>query len=153
MLGFKREGAGANLALEKSVKASRQTADNPAWMVVDGNPSTWWSAGDSPPKWIEIDLGDEYSVSEFRLTTSQYPAGQTVHKLWVKGTGTGNEYRLLTTFIGNTQDGNTLTFAPDTSVRGVQFVKVETVTSPSWVSWRKIEVIAADQFKRNYKTE
>jgi len=143
-LGFKREGAGANLALEKSIQASRQIADNPAWMAVDGNTETWWSAGDGPPNWIEIDLGAEYSISEFRLTTSQYPAGQTVHKLWVKGSGTGNEYTLLTTFAGNTQDGDTLTFMLDAPANAIQFVKVETVTSPSWVAWREIEVIAAD---------
>ena len=144
-LGFKREGAGANLALEKSIKVSRQTADNPAWMAVDGDTGTWWSAGNGPPKWIEIDLGAEYSISEFRLTTSQYPAGQTVHKLWVKGSDTRNEYSLLTTFAGNTRDGDTLTFTPDTPASDIQFIKVETITSPSWVSWREIEVIAADQ--------
>ncbi len=36
--------------------------------------------------------------------------------------------------------------APDGSLptpwQGIQFVKVETVASPSWVSWKEIEIIA-----------
>jgi len=142
-LGFQREGAGANLALEKSIQASRQTGDNPAWMAVDGDPGTWWSAGGGPPQWIELDLGAEYDISEFHLITSQYPAGRTVHQLSVKGSGTENEYLMLTTFDSETDDGETLIFKPNAPVTGVQFVKIETTISPSWVAWREIEVIAA----------
>lgn len=143
-LGFLREGAGANLALEKSVQGSRQIPDNPAWMAVDGDPGTWWSAGDGPPNWIEIDLGAVYAIKEFRLLPSQYPAGRTVHKLSVKGPGTGDEFTLLMTFDGETVDGEPLVFAPDTPLDGIRFIRVETLTSPSWISWREIEVIAAE---------
>ncbi|NOY98637.1 MAG: discoidin domain-containing protein [Chloroflexi bacterium] len=144
-LGFRREGAGANLALEKSVQASRQIADNPAWMAVDGDPGTWWSAGGGPPKWIEVDLGAEYSVKEIRLIPSQYPAGRTVHTLLVKGSGTGNEYISLITFDGETEDGQLLLFAPDTPLQGIRYVKVESTINPSWVAWREIEIIAAGE--------
>jgi hypothetical protein len=144
-LGFRREGAGANLALEKTIQASRQIPDNPAWMAVDGNPGTWWSAEDGPPNWIEIDLEAEYDISQFQLIPSQYPAGRTVHKLLVKGSGTENEYMLLTTFDAETQDGEALSFSPDTPISGIQFVRIETTVSPSWVAWREIKIIAAGE--------
>jgi hypothetical protein len=144
-LGFRREGAGANLAFEKSVQVSRQIAENPAWMAVDGDPGTWWGAGEGPPQWIEIDLGAAYDIKEIRLLPSQYPAGRTVHKLLVKGPGTGGEYVLLTTFDDETIDGELLTFLPNSLLTGIQFVRIETETSPSWVAWREIEVVAAGE--------
>lgn len=144
-LDFRRVGAGANLALEKPIKASRQISDNPAWIAVDGDPGTLWSAGGFPPKWVEIDLGSASDVKEFRLIPSQYPEGRTVHNLLVKGPGTGDEYVLLTTFDGETKDGDPLVFVPDLPVTGIQFVKIETTKSPSWVAWREITVIAAGE--------
>ncbi|MGB7876734.1 MAG: hypothetical protein WBL25_20310 [Anaerolineales bacterium] len=47
-------------------------------------------------------------------------------------------------FDGETLDGEPLIFAQDTPLVGIRFIRVETLTSPSWISWRKIEVIAAE---------
>lgn len=140
-LGFRREGAGANLALGKSVRFSSQTGGLIGLLAVDGDLGTLWNSGGFPGQWIEIDLGAEYSIQEIRLTTSQYPEGLTIHR--VLGRGTSGAFHELTTFEGNTVDGQTLIFTPPQPVQAIRFIRVETDSSPSWVAWREIEVIDA----------
>ena len=140
-LGFKREGEGANLALGKPVRVSRQLADSVGALAVDGDLGTLWSAGSGPTQWIEIDLGAEYNIKEITLTTSQYPEGRTVHR--VLGRSAAGQFSELTKFDGNTVDGQTLVFTPPSPIQGIRFIRVETVASPSWVAWREIEVMDA----------
>lgn len=142
-LGFRREGAGANLALGKSVRFSSQTGDQVGALAVDGDLGTLWNSGGFPRQWIEIDLSAEYNVREIRLTTSQYPEGVTAHR--VLGRSATGEFHELTIFEGNTVDGQTLTFMPAQPVQAIRFVRVETISSPSWVAWREIEVIDAGE--------
>lgn len=125
----------------KPVSFSSQTGDLTGALAVDGDFGTLWNSGGGPVQWIEIDLGAEYSLSEIRLTISQYPEGQTVHQIKGKGAGTGNQLILLHTFDGNTRDGDELVFKPESLITGIRYIRVETVASPSWVSWREIEVI------------
>jgi hypothetical protein len=139
-LGYRTEGAGANLAVGKVVHVSAAIADGPAQAAVDGDLATLWSSGGGPPQWIEIDLGGPHSVRQINLTTSQYPAGETVHRLLARGPG-GN-LQLLHTFSGPTDDGQVLSFTPSQPIAAVQFIRVETTQSPSWVAWREIQVIA-----------
>ena len=141
-LGYRREGAGANLALGKPVRVSRQFEDQAGALAVDGDLGTLWGAGDFALQWIEVDLGAPYSISQINLTTSQYPVGPTVHRLLVRGPS--GEFQLLHTFSGTTDDGAVLTFTPTEVLTGVQVVRVETAQSPSWVAWREIEVVAAE---------
>ncbi len=142
-LGFRREGKGANLALEKAVRASRFVPGNEAALAVDGNPGTWWSAGAGPSQWIEIDLGKPYDIEQIRLTPSQYPAGATTHRVLGKGTGTSGVFKVLQIFQGKTQDGQALIFSPQPAWQRLEVIRIETVASPSWVAWREIEVIDA----------
>jgi len=142
-LGFKTSGPGANLALEKAVRVSAIEPGHPGKDAVDGDTGTHWSAGAGPPQWIEIDLGSALDISEIRLTPSQYPAGRTVHRVLGKGPGTGGEFVLLHTFDGPTDDGQQIGFKPDSPWQGIQVVRIMTDSSPSWVAWREIEVLAA----------
>jgi hypothetical protein len=112
-------------------------------MAVDGLLGNWWGAGDFPPQWIEIGLQAPSSIGKIRLAVSQSPDGETTHRVWGKGASTGEEYQLLYEFRGFTTDGQVLEYSPPTPWTGIQFIKVETVVSPSWVSWREIEVIRA----------
>jgi hypothetical protein len=43
---------------------------------------------------------------------------------------------------GNTQDGDELLYQLEDPVTKIRFVRVETIASPSWVSWREIEIIS-----------
>ena len=142
-LGFKREGKGANLALGKSARVSRQFENNAGTLAVDGDLGTLWSSGADPTQWIEIDLGAEYNIQEISITTSQYPEGRTVHR--ILGKGVSGQFVELTKFDGNTTDGQTLVYKPADSIQKIRFVRVETIISPSWVAWREIEVIDAGE--------
>jgi hypothetical protein len=142
-LGFPREGAGANLALEASVRVSAVEPGHPGGDAVDGDTGTHWSAGAGPEQWIEIDLGSAHDIGEIHLIPSQYPAGRTVHRVLGKGPGTGGAFELLHTFDGATEDGQRLVFTPDSAWQGIRVVRVVTDISPSWVAWREVELIDA----------
>ena len=133
-----------DVAREKPVTASKSLADNPPELAVDGDPETSWGSGDFPPQWIEIDLREMFPIAEIRLLTDQFPDGETTHKVWGKSADPGAAYRLLHKFQEFTTYGQTLSYAPPQPWTNVRFIKVETVQSPSWVSWKEINVVAAN---------
>lgn len=140
-LGYRREGKGANIALGKSVRYSNQTGGLTGELAVDGDFGTLWNSGGGPKQWIQIDLGGSFNILEIRLSISQYPEGETIHQ--VLGKGPGGEYTLLIEFKGTTKDGQTLVFSLSEPVGEIQFIRIETIASPSWVAWREIEIIDA----------
>jgi hypothetical protein len=131
---------GRNLAFGKPVSVSAALPDQPPAMAVDGDPNTQWSAGAFPTQWIEIDLGAAYSIGEIRLTVGMWPAGDTVHQLWVGATR--DAMRLVSEFRGQEYDFDVLNFIPAVALTNIRFVRIDTTESPSWVSWREIEVLA-----------
>ena len=44
-------------------------------------------------------------------------------------------------FSGQTTDLDELVYKPDPPLEGIQFIRIETLKSPSGVAWREIEVI------------
>ncbi|MQC26621.1 MAG: hypothetical protein DWG76_04115 [Chloroflexi bacterium] len=133
----------SNLALRAPVSASAALPDFPAEQAVDGistiTAENWWSAGDSPTQWIEIDLGAAAAISEIRLLPSQSPAGSTVHRILGCKSAGGREE--LHVFRGNTEDGQWLEFSPAQPLQGYTCLRIETIESPSWVAWREIEIL------------
>ncbi len=140
LLGVRSEGSGANLAYGKAVNASKVFDGLSPELAVDGDFNTWWGAGDLPPQWIRIDLGAPLAIAQIRLSISQDPAGHTVHQVW--GWAAGEDPRMLHEFDGETEGDQVLEYAPVEPWQGIQFVRIDTLTSPSWVSWREIELIA-----------
>jgi hypothetical protein len=109
-------------------------------MAVDGDPNTQWSAGGFPTQWIEIDLGGQYSVGEIRMTVGQWPDGEVMHQLWA---GSSLEtMRLLQAFSGYEYDFDSLSYIPAEALKNIRHIRIITSESPSWVSWREIEVLA-----------
>ncbi len=141
-LGIQRTGPGANLALGRPVKVSGSLSGQPGAYAVDADPNTWWSAPRGPVEWIEIDLGAPYTIQAVNLLVSQFPPGKSIHKIIVKGPGNNNTYTAVYTFTGVTADGQRLSFTPAQPLKGIQFVRIQTLLSPAWVAWREIEVIA-----------
>jgi hypothetical protein len=139
-LGYRREGSGANLALGKVAIASRSLPDQPPSGAVDGSMALWWGAGDFPTQWIQIDLGQPEAIGTIRLVITQFPAGDTIHQVWVGSSA--EQLYLLHSFEGYTVDGQVLEFTPDSSLENVQFIRVITRKSPSWVGWQEIEVLS-----------
>lgn len=134
--------ASSNVARGCRVTASSSYGSGLPANAVDGDPATQWNAGHHPPAWIELDLGASYSVDRVTLIVEQTPDGPTVHEV-----SFGNENREFTrveTLSGQTVDGQTLSFAPN-SRSGVRYVRIETTSSPSWVAWNEIEVWATRQ--------
>jgi hypothetical protein len=130
---------GSNLALAANVRASGALVGEPATHAIDGLPGTTWNSGAGPPQWIEIDLGRPSSIQTIMLTVAQFPAGATRHVIYVRRSG--SNLALVHTFSGETTDGAFLEFSPAEPLTDVQFVRIVTTESPSWVSWRDIEVI------------
>jgi hypothetical protein len=137
-LGSGRSGAPA----DPWAIASRASPDHPTYAALDGDFKTWWGAEAHPVQWIEIGLDEVTSVAELRLTVSQTPDGPTEHRVYGR-MALGSELRLLHTFSGDTSDGDVLTVAPMTPLPPVCFLRVVTDVSPSWVSWREIEIVAS----------
>ena len=142
-LGFRREGLAANLAFGRPVRASRIASGFDPSLAVDGDSGTLWSAGEFPTQWIEIDLEAPRNILEIRLIPSQYPAGNTVHRVFGKGPATSNQFILLYTFQEYTEDSQLLVYTPSESWEGYDTIRIETILSPSWVAWREIQIIDA----------
>ncbi len=131
---------GRNLALGKAVIATEELPDQTAIMAVDGDPGTQWSAGAFPSQWIEIDLGSAYSIGEIRLTVGMWPAGEAIHQLWVGADR--KQMKLVHEFSGEMADYDVLSYLPASPLLNIRYVRIVTTESPSWVSWREIEVVA-----------
>jgi hypothetical protein len=140
-LGIRTEGAGANVAYGKVARAAATNPGDEPQNAFDGDTGTLWSAGESPPQWIEVDLGGVFDVAEIRLVPSQYPAGRTVHLISGSGPDTGGLVE-LGAIDGETNDGDYLVLAAGSPWLDLDTIRVETISSPSWVAWREIEVIA-----------
>ncbi|MGH2606503.1 MAG: discoidin domain-containing protein, partial [Anaerolineales bacterium] len=130
--------ANENLAFGAPARASRSLPDQPPGLAVDEDTGAVWNSGGGPQQWIEIDLGAPMDIGRIVLTVSQYPDGPTVHQIWVRGPG--HSLRLAYEFRGETRDSQALEFVPTPALAGVQFVRILTTASPSWVAWKEIEV-------------
>jgi F5/8 type C domain len=132
-------GAG-NIALGKPTTASA-SGDGPSANAVDGLMANRWGAGGYPPQWIDVDLGATVSVGRVRLFINQFPDGSTIHRVYGRAT-TGDPWQLLHEFNGYTVDEQVLEYMPGSAWTDIRHVRVETNASPSWVSWKEIEVFA-----------
>lgn len=127
-----------NVAFGRRAAATSELPGSPPGNAVDGNVDTIWNAGQFAPQSIEIDLGSPHALRSVRLTTSQNPAGFTQHVVWGRGPGVTDAWRVLAEFEGVTTDAVQLA-APAAPGPDVQFLAVDTYSSPSWVGWREIE--------------
>lgn len=130
--------ASANLAYQKAVTASASLPGEPPANAVDENAESQWGAGRDAPQWIEIDLGQPYDVREVRLLVAQWPEGTTYHRL--RGRNAAGSFAELHVFNQPTAGGDWLIFTPESPVEDVQVLRIDTLSSPSWVAWGEIQV-------------
>jgi len=128
-----------NLAYNKPVTASKSLTEEPPSQVVDDNAGTQWSAGEGPVQWIQIDLQGQYRITKIELLISQYPAGDTVHRVQVRASE-ADAYETVYEFNESTADNEWLFFRPETPLEHVNQIRIETIDSPSWVAWKEIQV-------------
>jgi hypothetical protein len=131
-----------NLAQGRPITSSNAYPGNAAALAVDGDWFSYWSAGNFPPQWIEIDLGSAQRVDEVNLGITQLPDCQTVHRLSARQTAT-EPYTLLHEFSGFTIDQQNLRHVLSVPTK-LRYVRVETTSSCSWVGWREVEVYSPD---------
>jgi len=132
------EVANDNLAFNKPVTASRSVPENPPTNAVDDNADTPWIAGDGPVQWIEVDLQGTFRITEIRLLVSQYPSGETTHRVQVRPSS-GAAYQTVYEFQGSTNDNEWLILKPEVPLENVGQIRIQTIAGPSWVAWREIQ--------------
>lgn len=128
------QAATINWALEGTATASRRA--NNAALAIDGDETTFWNADSFPFNFIEIDLGQQREVSALRALVGQRPNGNTRHNIRLDGV-------LSFTWDQFTSNGDWLTFELPEPTE-VQFVRIETVSSPSFTAWGEIQVLQGD---------
>ncbi len=108
--------------------------------VLDNNPSTFWGTGNFAPGWIELRLPAPTNISRITLQTNQYPRGR------IKVQITGGINSGLETAIFDldrvVDDGEVIDIPLLTPTKPVQYVRITTTTSPSYISWREIKLYA-----------
>lgn len=121
------------------VVAARASASlDPVANAFDGLEETSWISGADAPQWIELDLGEPELVATLRLLVDQSPDGFTVHEITAGAHDVPG--MSITTLEGETQISEWID-VPINKV--VQFIRITTTESPSWVAWGEIDVIAA----------
>src|SRR5205085_6805564 len=96
-------GGGSNIAQGKPTTASSsENAGTPASAATDGNTGTRWSSAFSDPQWLQVDLGQSYTITSvnlnweaayakaFQIQTSQDGTNWTTIYSTTTGTG-GNQ--------------------------------------------------------------
>ena len=100
--------------------------------------ATIFNTGTYAPGFVEIQLSGLYTVNIICLQVAQSPNGNTLHQIYV-GTTT-NPSTLVTTLNGYTSSGQWINLTYSPPLTNVRFLRVNTVTSPSWVAWVKFLV-------------
>lgn len=111
--------------------------------VGDPKPSTtYFNSGGYAPQYLELELPCFYTVHNIFLQVAflaQYTPtpniGHTIHKLYAGPTTIPTN--LVATLDGNTTSNEWIhiNFSPPLS--NVRFLRLNTVSSPSWVAWKK----------------
>ena len=96
---------------------------------------------------VEVDLGAPATITEIRLRTSQSPTGETMHRVLVRGED--GDFSVVHQFSQFTGDGDWLIFEPETPLEDVRILRVETLNSPSWVSWFEIQAFGTRRGNSN----
>ena len=134
-------GAGVvNVAPSGVVSASGTYLGDVPANVVDGNLSTSWNAGGYAPAWVKLDLSVPWRVFEIRAFTEQSPGGSTRHDVYLDEVPTYS-------WVGYTDDAQWLTYAFPQPVDATA-VRISTLSSPSWVAWNEIQVLAQPSSSR-----
>jgi len=121
--------------------ASASLQESPPSAAFDGNTKSIWNSGLDPKQWIQVEYGTPVTVIEIRLLVSQSAGGDTVHQIW--GGETLKGLTLLREFKGITHDQDNLVFIPSAPLANIRYIRVVTLRSISFVSWREIKITLA----------
>ncbi len=133
-VGEAASAAVINVALGKSATASEtHSSGYIPDRAIDNNEQTVWLGGSVVPQWIEIDLGDLYSITGMRVYTFEtHSSSTTTHEVSFDGNAEFSWSGVTTNYQWLEQ-----VFA---TPRVAQTVRITTTVSPGWVGWREIQI-------------
>ena len=122
-----------NVALTKTVTvSSTESTSLGGANAVDGSTTTRWSSAYSDPQWIEVDLGNTYSISEIDLNW-QTACGKNY---LIQTSTDGVNWTTQTTVTGNTTSGLlTYPYATPPSARYVRMYGTARATQYGYSLW------------------
>jgi hypothetical protein len=128
-----------NISINKISTASAGISSTGAF---DGDLTTAWNAVGFAPAWISVDLGSISSVSHIVFYVSQAPAGNTEHEVY--SSIDGINWQIVETI--NLYTENAMEFTRNyTNLNGIRYLKILTISSPSWVAWYEISVFGTQE--------
>ena len=100
-------------------------------------PEAYWNSGKFAPQWVQLDLGSPFEISVIKMMVDQHPSGYTKHEIYCKESIDSEEVNVAT-IAGDSHKGEHIEvyFAP----MKVQFIRIHSVESPSWIAWRNVQV-------------
>lgn len=119
--------------------ASNSAPGAPPGNALDGDHIvTAWNANAGAVSWIQIDLNKTARVRKVRITPCMTPAGTTTENFHYSPTGTG-WYSMGTSTAART-DKVGWDYVVDPPQTDVRFLRISTMSSPSWVCMHEVEV-------------
>jgi hypothetical protein len=131
-----------NIAAWHPTSASNQEPTNPSVLAVDGRLDDYWSSGNYPPQWIEVDLLAATRIASLRVIAPDLPGGASVLVLARRPNSAA--YELLHEFHGPTIFKQALAYTPKRPWRRIRYIRVQFPTVANlplgWISLPELEV-------------
>lgn len=124
-----------------AVNVSGSYAHQTTAKAFDGSRGSAWSSG-SWRGWIEVDLGKSYPIDKIRFDLQLYPAGQTIHEVYISKTPIRSETKtaqLVQRLIGHRKDREILEVESSSPITA-RYVQIRCTKSPGWFNIRELEV-------------
>jgi hypothetical protein len=117
-----------------STSPAGTAADNPP-----ASPPGYWNAKSGPNAWVQIAFNPQpVTIVEVSATVEQAPPGYTEHQI-LATLEDGSEVS-IDTWKGITVNGQVLITKPLIPVAQVKALKINSILSPSWISWQGVQV-------------
>lgn len=100
----------------------------------------YWNAkqGAPPTASVSFTWPNAVTITQITLIVVQTPSGTTHHQIF--GIHTDGTQVLMGDLVGVTNDGQTLLQTLQPPVGPLQAIRIDTLSSPSWVAWRSIQI-------------
>lgn len=106
--------------------------------VLDGSLGTNWNSGGAAPQWIMLDLKSPTTINQIKLTINQTPTGRSIHE--ISGGPNPSSLSPIITLDQITSNDQTITVSLPKPISNIQYLKITTTLSTSWVSWKEIKI-------------
>jgi len=99
---------------------------------------TYFNTGALAPQWIQLELPGLFNILTITLKVAQSPNGLTRHQISVGSIS--SSLQIVTDLNSSTTSGQILNLTYNPILTNVRFIRLATITSPSWVAWQKFIV-------------